>query len=421
MNTYEAKLLQALRARANRADMWISRGDPSKKHQLLIALYVRFFEIANTYNIDYWLEFGSSLGYCRHRGITPWEWDMDVGCTPTNFRLFKQIMAEVNATDKVFVFQDYLDEEYGAPGFAFMMRDDETVLCDICEYAEVDDRLVCTINEWHYPDHPRDDVLPSRRVMMMGESALVMQRAEKVLSRVEKILGQCTGQDQPESWTFNEVPWQQYDPVPFLLTHLYHPEMCERWLSPPCREIPEAPSVSAGMNEHARFGRPFIVRRCQHLFDMSPKNGTPAGVSEGTLRGIDESLFVDGISLDSAMPFLTPEHSHAEPHGEACVIPPGLANGGWVYLESGWKVWNLLDYRDAVETICQQGTRGELDAPMDRLLYANDCHNWGKVWNGEIRDGDFLCYPPAMCRRAKTYRRSFGASGTLAEVYSPQR
>ena len=93
---------------------------------------------------------------------------MDIGCTSANFRLLKEIAKEMNASDKVFVFKDYLDEDYGIPGFSFMMRDDETVLCDICEYKEVADRLVCAIPEWRYPDYMRDDVLPPRRVMMLA-------------------------------------------------------------------------------------------------------------------------------------------------------------------------------------------------------------------------------------------------------------
>src|SRR5262249_55669805 len=89
------------------------------------------------------------------------------------------------------------------------------------------------------------------------------------------------------------------------------------------------------------------------------------------------------------------------------------AGGGWMYLETGWKVWKLLDYSDAFETIYSRDTRSLVDIPMDQLLYAKNCHNWGRVWNGEIWGGDFLYFPPAMCHSVKTYKKSFGMGGYL--------
>jgi hypothetical protein len=181
LSPHEYKLFQAITAKPNRVDMWVSRKDPMLKHEKLLSLYHRFFEIANQYNITYWLEYGSSLGYCRHGGIMPWEWDMDIGITSDNFAKLQNIADEVNEKDKVFMFRYYTDPDYEQAAYSFLMRDDEEVLCDICEYVEEGDRLVCAVKEWHYPDWNRDDVLPPRRVMMLGESALIMNKAEKVL------------------------------------------------------------------------------------------------------------------------------------------------------------------------------------------------------------------------------------------------
>jgi hypothetical protein len=86
ISPFELRLLEALRAEPNRAAMWTASGDPARHHQQMLALYVTFFHICNTNSIEYWLEYGSLLGYARHGGIIPWEWDKDIGCTPEHYR-----------------------------------------------------------------------------------------------------------------------------------------------------------------------------------------------------------------------------------------------------------------------------------------------------------------------------------------------
>src|SRR5262249_5965045 len=137
---------------------------------------------------------------------------------------------------------------------------------------------------------------------------------------------------------------------------------------------------------------------------------------KGVLHGIDKSLSVHGISDESAMLILSPEYFHTRFHCDAFVGPPELAGGGWMYLQAGWKVWTLLDFDDAFETLYAPRTRSLMDLPMAQLLYAKNCHNWRRVWNGEIFDGDFLYFPPAMCHRVKTYRKSFGVGGYMTNA-----
>lgn len=91
ISTYETRLLQALRQEPNRVEYWVHKGRPDRNHKELIELYSKFFEILENNEIQYWLEYGSFLGYIRHHGIFPWEYDMDIGVTSEEFAKIQKI------------------------------------------------------------------------------------------------------------------------------------------------------------------------------------------------------------------------------------------------------------------------------------------------------------------------------------------
>ena len=457
MTRHEFKLFHALMSHPNRVDMWVSRRDPMKLHKEIFSMYVRFFEIANTYDISYWLEYGSSLGYCRHRGIMPWEWDMDIGCTPENFKKLQEIGDIINKTDPKWGFKFYKDDDYETAAYCFYLKSNDSVLCDICEYLEVGDKFVCAVKEWHYPDYNRDDVLPPRRVAMMGQSALVMKNAEKILTGVQGILGQCTGQANSESWTLNTVPWKQYDPVPFLLTHMYHPKICEIVVSPPFRDVPIVKSLEEGLRDHAAHGRPFVIRQCQKLFNTDFADFRKrAETTKATTFAWDKTLEMhDGIPIieiiqnweknqlqfnlvDSNAPGCLTGHLHPDVPKAGitedmlllCMAPKGAytrfhidpfsnkkweqTGGGWVYLHQGHKLWNLIDYEETFEYLYDDVNRCVIEpCPQAEMVYQNDFKLWGRGWNVDQMGGDFLYFPPAMTHRVWTYTKSWGLCGYL--------
>lgn len=277
LNSHEGKLIQALRAEPNRVEMWCSLGDPMKNHKRLLGMYARFFEIATAYDVEYWLEYGSVLGAVRGGGINPWEWDMDIGCTPKNFARLLEIGAQIEATDPKYGFKYYRDPDYETPAFCFYVKGHEDCLCDIAEYLEEGDKLVCAVESWHYPAHDRADILPPKRVALLGQMALLPARPERFLKKSEKILGQCTGDPDSSKHILNSVPWQQLDPIPFLLSHMFHPQFIEKALTPPVVDIAEASSIVEGLKLYAAAGRPFVVRGVQ------PEGFAP-GHTVGSLR-----------------------------------------------------------------------------------------------------------------------------------------
>ena len=46
-------------------------------------------------NIPYWVEWGSLIGFMRHKGITPWDSDMDVGVLDTDYDYLKENIGRI--------------------------------------------------------------------------------------------------------------------------------------------------------------------------------------------------------------------------------------------------------------------------------------------------------------------------------------
>jgi hypothetical protein len=70
-------MLTALRTRWEDSDLaaqlryvggWVSYGNPAQAYTQLIYLFQGFVDLCNQHNIEYWLDWGSLLGYLRHNG-----------------------------------------------------------------------------------------------------------------------------------------------------------------------------------------------------------------------------------------------------------------------------------------------------------------------------------------------------------------
>jgi lipopolysaccharide cholinephosphotransferase len=48
-------------------------------------LYGVFLDVCDKLKVKAWILFGSIIGYIRHKGIIPWEWDIDVGVSTEDY------------------------------------------------------------------------------------------------------------------------------------------------------------------------------------------------------------------------------------------------------------------------------------------------------------------------------------------------
>ena len=225
ISAYESRLLQALREHPDRMEYWTKKGRIDKNHKFLLELYSKFFEILAGYGINYWLDFGSLLGYIRHHGIFPWEYDMDIGILQEEFPKIEVIAEhlEKEGSDWAFKWHTYEDWD-SAPDYVFYNKKVPDVFCDLTLYNNDNGILKCYRPEWNYPEYRYDDVFPSRKVIIFGQPAQIPFSPERVLKLSEKVLGQIT---VGEISNVNRVKWMQYDPIPFLLCQLYNPKFTQ--------------------------------------------------------------------------------------------------------------------------------------------------------------------------------------------------
>lgn len=296
LTPFEFRLLEALRSRPNRTAMWVELGDPARHLQELIALYRAFFDICNRERIGCWLEFGSLLGYVRHGGIIPWEWDLDVGCAEEDYRRLIEVGERIERADSHWGFRMEQHADYNEPGLLFYSKTNPEITGDIALYRRQGERLVCAAPSWNYPDHQISDVFPLRRVTMLGQSALIPARPEALLSRNENTLGQSLAA-QPEP-VRNEIGYMQYDPVPFLLLKMFHPDTAELLCSPPVSDV----------SRTAEPGLPVVLRKGEtpppNLRCIAPESGSMLVIladishaAELELRPFEDLLFLSRHAL----------------------------------------------------------------------------------------------------------------------------
>ena len=75
---------------------------PTQAH--LLKLVLEIDKLCKENGIEYWLDYGTTLGAVRHKGFIPWDNDLDIGMTEENYDKFKQLCAEkLDGTTRTFV------------------------------------------------------------------------------------------------------------------------------------------------------------------------------------------------------------------------------------------------------------------------------------------------------------------------------
>lgn len=108
--------------------------EPSKEQLKAIKGYElelmdEIHRICNKYNINYSLFYGTLLGAIRHKGFIPWDDDIDIAMSETDYMIFKKA-CEIELNKDLYFLQDKkTDPEFGNPFYA-KLRKNNTALVE---------------------------------------------------------------------------------------------------------------------------------------------------------------------------------------------------------------------------------------------------------------------------------------------------
>lgn len=160
------------------------------------------------HRIEYWIDFGVLLGAVRHRGLIPWDHDLDIGLDSENFRRLVEICKRSGEAGP-------LKFEWACPHVYRFTHEDTWV--DIFEYERRDDLLCPALSiadregDPCYADHPRGDIYPLRSLQIFGRAYPAPGQAEACLRRYYGA-------------------FERYPPAPLFFLFLYHPLVARRAL-----------------------------------------------------------------------------------------------------------------------------------------------------------------------------------------------
>jgi len=358
-------------------DLWrIPEGDPTKNLKKFMHLFEIFADLCNKHNIKYWLEWGTSIGYMRHRSIIPWDYDIDLAMTSDQFKKLVPIVEQWNVdnVETGVVFGWYKDwdighyqESYEEPAYCMYYKNERHILMDICEYNVEGTELVVPQKTWKYPNLKHEHAFPLKMVSMLGHRTWTQAVPEIPL---DNMYGN----------------WKSYDVVAWVLAKLYHPKTLERMCTAPVLEVPEAKSISEGLEHYGNKGKPFLIR---WLPKLSP--------------GLDvaKELAAHGVKHST-------DHSHKL--SAEFQLSASEAGGNWVVAHGGAKSLHLIDSKHH-HVLHDESTKQLRNLPIRELLFLNDIELWGNIHHAWLDEGDFVYFPPAFIHRATAYPTTENSSG----------
>ena len=83
-------------------------------HQMAsVALLKRFTDFLDAHSIHYWLDFGTLLGAIRHGGFVPWDDDLDISMTRSDYERLRQVIPEWKTDVQWYFYFNWLQIYYG--------------------------------------------------------------------------------------------------------------------------------------------------------------------------------------------------------------------------------------------------------------------------------------------------------------------
>ena len=411
----------------------MKNNEPNNSYWNIFKLTEELLHICEKNDIVIWAEYGSLLGYYRHKGVIPWDYDGDFG-------IFSKDKPKLIQAFKVYKSNILLDTDFygdtGNSGLYFEGNFDDVI--DIIYYDIKPDRIESMQSETtkiNYPckynycyDH--NDFYPLEKTLFLGHTIYVPNKIERILKTVYG-------------------NWNEY---PDEFKHY----ISEKYLRSPVKQIEtfEINNFDNLTKTIENMNSPFIVKNFKLLTDDTEKfknliinqKAPIFGYYQDIDRVIDEypakDIFEQFISnqlklniVDSPVenksilpqewktyidnklgenndysltwiltnsPKIT--HFHTDPH----------FGGGFMKLIEGEKIWwcvNPVDFKFLTD---QGHTVDELSKMnVNEIIRLDHNYLFGKLYVGKIADGDLIWFPINCLHKVITTKSSYGFGGYL--------
>ncbi len=184
----------------------------------------QFLMILEQHHLTAWPDFGTLLGYARHRNVIPWDYDADYCLLAPDYARLQQVFAEAGGViGSLRLEPDYYGDPAGCCCLLFTDWPDDDLGIDVVAYAIQGDTVRSLMSQEVLEDYPDNYdcvvnvVFPLRRDFFLGQRVLVPQRIEERLGEIFGAGWRCYPAGYTDSAVtappFQELPRAQAAPA----------------------------------------------------------------------------------------------------------------------------------------------------------------------------------------------------------------
>ena len=414
------------------------------KHNNPVQSYINISTIIETllahcekHNIKIWAEYGTLIGWDRHNGVIPWDYDGDFGIlVEDKDRLIKTFKDEHSS------FYNMDIGYYNDNGcLAVLLNGNDNDLVDIIFFQDLGDRidsLQSVVTKKEYPCnydycYQKEDLFPLKKTLFLGHNMYIPNNWKKVL----------------------EITYKDWKMYPNEFSEFIDPKYC----SSAFKNIQELniDNFKELVTAVENLKEPFILRKTKFLdynfdnfeklinkqkeiygykssitWDFNTINGTDIWnsfknntlkiniVDSPTIIDDDDVQVLDPEWKDYARNKLKENNHFAltwiltnSPKITHFHTDPEFA-GGYMKLLEGEKIWWCIKGED-LDYLVSKGNSFESlrELPLFEILKLENFYLWGKIFVNRLEDGDFLWFPLRCLHKVTTLRNSYGFGGYL--------
>ena len=409
---------------------------------LLYELLEEFLSICEKHNLPIFLEWGTLIGYMRHRNIIPWDYDGDFSIIGN-----KQTILDIFEKEKTLNFL-IDDAEYNDEGCIVLRhKNNPEIYMDICFFEEKQDLVDSkmsrkTKDECRAVDgytYIKELFFPLKEVIFLGHHAYIMNNADYFLRR------------EYNDWTIPPKNFENF--------------VQDKFMKSPFIDVTEMKINSIDeILETAKTSKvPFVVRDAS-FFNVSEEHfANLINNNKGEIYGYekefnnrdpertvvdqklawqkfkDRTLVINAVDSKATDTTLLPEKwknrveevlkdEKEEVLSYILTVAPKITefhtdhftdekieSGRWMKLLKGNKIWWMITKEDLFYFFNKGYKMEDFDKiTMSKLLRLENNYLFGKVLTVRLKDGDFIWFPDRCAHKVFTIEDSYGFEGYLA-------